>query len=363
MKRFLPWLRLSLAAALSLAVGCNKDSGKGGGSGGSGDGSGLSGAGSTFVQPVMDKWAQVYRDQKSVEINYQGLGSGAGINQMTDKSVDFGCTDAFMTEEQLKKAEDAGGPVLHIPLVMGGVVPAYNIPGLDPNKRVRFTGKVLADIYLGHITKWNDPAILNLQEKDVKGMLPDLKIATVHRADSSGTTAIFTDYLSKVSDEWKQKVGSNTQVSWPPGGGGEQKTAGVAKFVKENPGSLGYIELTYALLQGIPFGSVQNHEKQYVVASLETVSKAGAAKLKDIPEDLRYSITNEPGKDAYPIAGTTWAILYQKQPAGGGQRLVDFLHWCTHDGQKYAKELKYAPLPEGLVKKIDDKLKSVKVGS
>jgi phosphate transport system substrate-binding protein len=356
MKRSLLWRVLPLVVASVVYTGCNQ---KNGGGGGSGDAK-LTGSGSTFVQPIMQKWAQVYKDEKGVEINYPGGGSGAGINQMIDKAVDFGCTDAPMTDEQLAKAKELGGDVLHIPLVMGGVVPAYNLD-LPAGKRLRFTGEVLADIYLGNITKWNEPKLQNLQEPGVN--LPDMKIATVHRAEASGTTAIFTDYLSKVSDEWKDKVGSNTTVKWPTGGGGEQKTAGVAKFVKDNPGSIGYIELTYALQLDIPFGSVRNHGKKYVVASLESVSKAAEGALKNIPDDLRYSITDAPGADAYPISGTTWAILYQDQPAGSGRRTVDYLTWVTHEGQKYAEGLKYAKLPPGLVKRIDDKLKSVKVGS
>jgi phosphate transport system substrate-binding protein len=339
---------LCVLALLGLE-GCSRDTGQKGK---------LTGSGSTFIEPMMQKWAEVYKEEKGVEVNYQGIGSGAGIKQMMSQAVDFGCTDAYMSEEDLAAAEKQGGPVVHIPLLMGGIVPAYNLKGID--KSVRFTGEVLADIFLGKIKKWNDPKLQELQEPGVQ--LPDQDIATVHRADASGSTAIFTDFLSQSSSEWKARVGSKTTVKWPVGGG-EPGNPGVAKFIQDNPGSIGYVELIYALQQNLPYGSVKNQAGHYVLASLESVKKAAEGALKNIPDDLRYTITNAPGAEAYPISGTTWAVLYVKQPAATGTKLVDFLRWVTHDGQKYTEGLKYAALPSGLVERIDQKLKLIKVGA
>jgi phosphate transport system substrate-binding protein len=340
----------AVATAVVL-VGC---SGQGGGDAGK-----LSGAGSTFVEPMMNKWAEVYKNEKKVEVNYQGQGSGAGITAMTEKSVDFGCTDAYMKDEQLAKARAQGSEVVHIPLVMGAVVPAYNLPGID--KPLQFTGDVLADIFLEKIKKWNDPRIQSINP----GIeLPkDLEISTVHRSDSSGTTSIFTDYLSKVSTEWKAGPKSGTTVNWP-GGVGQPGNPGVAGHISKTPGSIGYLELIYALRQKdkIKYGSVKNQAGKYVTGSLETVTKAADASLSSIPDDLRYSITNAPGEESYPISGTVWAVLYVDQPAGKGQQVVDFLRWVTHEGQAYAKDLHYAPLPPSLVQRIDKKLADVKIG-
>ncbi len=337
---------LMLGMSLVGLLGCS-------GCGGSGK-SELTGAGSSFVDPLMGKWAEVYKTEKGIKINYQALGSGAGMKQMTEKAVDFGCTDAFMKKEQL---EAAGGAdkVVHIPLVMGGVVPAYN---LDVEKPLRFSGEVLADIFLGKIKKWNDPALQALQEPNLT--LPDQDITTVHRSDSSGTTDIFTDYLSKVSPEWKEKVGTGTTVKWRIGGG-EAQSAGVAGFISKTPGSIGYVELLYAMQKNIKYGAVKNQAGKFVLASLESVSKAAEGALSNIPDDLRYSITNAPGDESYPISGTTWAVIYVNQPKEKGKQVVDFLRWVTHDGQKYTKDLRYAPLPAGLVERVEKKLESVKI--
>lgn len=340
---------LVLGVFVAFLTGCRDQHG--------GNSATLTGAGSTFVEPMMGKWAEVYKNEKNVHINYQGLGSGAGIKQMTDKAVDFGCTDAFMKEEQLQDARKAGGDVVHIPLVMGGVVPAYNVPGVD--RPVRFTGGVLADIFLGRIHKWNDKALQSLQEQGVE--LPDLDVATVHRSDSSGTTSIFTDYLSKASQDWREGPKSGTSVKWPLGGG-ENGTAGVAGFISKTPGSIGYVELIYALQNKIQYGAVKNRAGKYVLATLESVTKAAEGALKNVPDDLRYSITDAPGEDAYPISGTTWAVVYVKQPADRGPAVADFLRWVTHEGQKYTSDLQYAPLPEGLVRRVDQKLGQIQVG-
>ncbi|HEY7313521.1 MAG TPA: phosphate ABC transporter substrate-binding protein PstS [Gemmataceae bacterium] len=317
----------------------------------------LSGSGSTFVKPVMDKWIDVYSKEKGgFEINYQGQGSTAGIKQMTEKAVNFGCTDAAMTPEQREKARKEGGEVVHVPLVMGGVVPAYNLPDLD--KPLNFTGEVLAGIFLGEITNWNDERI-KADNKNVS--LPDLKISVVHRAEGSGTTAIFTEYLCSVSSKWKSDVGTNTTVDWPVGSG-EKGNPAVADNVGRNAGSIGYVELLYALQKkNIQFGAVRNRAGKFIRADLKSV-RAAAGSLKQYPDDLCFSIVKDyEGEDAYPICGTTWAVLYQNQSGDTGRELVKFLTWIVHDGQKYAERMHYAPLPENLVQRIDEKLKAIKI--
>jgi phosphate transport system substrate-binding protein len=317
----------------------------------------LNGSGSSFVKPMMDKWAKTYKQEKKVEINYQSKGSSAGIADMIDKSVDFGATDAPLNDEQLAKARDKVGAVVHIPLVMGGVVPAYNLK--DLNKPILFTGKILADIYLGKITKWDDDA---LKAVNAGLDLPSTEIKVVHRSDGSGTTYIFTDYLNKVSPDWKKQVGPpNTAVKWPTGTG-QKGTEGVAGEVKRTPGAIGYVELIYALENKIPYGEVQNKEGKYILASLESVTEAAKGAVSDIPEDLRYSLTDKPGKDTYPICGTTWAVVFEDQTGNkNGKALVEFLRWLTHDGQEMAKELRYSRLPKELVERIDKKLDAIKV--
>jgi phosphate transport system substrate-binding protein len=317
----------------------------------------LKGSGSTFIKPIMDKWVAEYAKKNgNVAINYQGAGSGAGINQMTDKAVDFGCTDAVMKKEQLDKAKENGGEVIHIPLVMGGIVPAFNVPGVD---KLNLSGETLAVIFLGKITKWDD-AKIKADNPDAK--LPAMDILVVTRADSSGSTNIFTEYLTKVSEEFKKEITPGTTVKWPKGirGSSENQTSGVAGFVAKNPGSIGYIELFYALQNNITFAAVKNKEGKFIKASPESITKAAENSLKTIREDLRFSLTNAPGAESYPISGATWAVLYVKQPGDKSKELVDFLTWCTHDGQKYCKDLDYASLPKGLVEKVEEKLKTVK---
>lgn len=314
----------------------------------------LNGAGSTFVYPMMSKWSAEYNKAKSVEVNYQSIGSGGGIQQMTAKTADFGCTDGPMNEEQLKKAKEVGGNVLHIPLVMGAVVPAYNLPGVK--QRLTFSGPLLADIYLGKIRKWNDKAI---QELNPGVMLPNNDVGVVHRSDGSGTTYVWVDYLAKVSPEWSKRVGVATSVDWPTGEGAKGNE-GVSGRVKAAPGAIGYIELTYALQNKIDFGLVKNQEGVAIKADLRSITSAADNALKDIPDDLRYSITDAAGKGSYPICGTVWAVIYVNQPSAKGQHVVDFLRWITHDGQQFCEGLDYAKLPGGLVERIDKKLALVK---
>jgi phosphate ABC transporter phosphate-binding protein len=318
----------------------------------------LSGSGSSFIKPIMDKWIEEYaKSHGGVDINYQALGSGAGVKNMIDKSTDFGCTDAFMKKPDLEKAEKDGGPVLHIPLIMGAIVPAYN---LDVDQPLNFSGEVLADIFMGKIKKWNDAKLAELN-KDAK--LPDTDISVVHRADSSGSTNIFTSYLSKVSPEWKDSRGAGNTVDWKGVGAGEPQTAGVAGAVSKAKGAIGYIELTYALQNKdkIKYGLVKNKEGKFILASPKSVSAAADAVFssKDVPEDLRFSLVDAPGADSYPISGATWAVLYANS-RDNGKRVAEFLGWCVHDGQKYAEPMSYAPLPESLVKRVDDKLKEIK---
>lgn len=315
----------------------------------------LNGGGSTFVYPMMSRWASEYEKAGGVQVNYQSIGSGGGIQQMTARTFDFGCTDGPMNEEQLKKARQIGGEVVHIPLVLGAVVPAYNVQ--EVTEPLRFTGSVLAAIYLGKVKKWNDPALKRLNPQ---APLPDRDIVVVHRSDGSGTTYIWVDFLAKVNPEWKEKVGVGTSVNWPCGTGQKGNEA-VARQVKQSPGSIGYVELEYALETDMQYGSVQNRDGMFVRASLQAVTAAANAALAEIPDDLRYSLTNEPGKDVYPISGTTWAVIYVNQPAAKGKAVVDFLRWTTHEGQQYVEGLHYARLPQGLVERLDKKLDQVNV--
>jgi len=314
----------------------------------------INGAGATFPYPIYSKWFSEYNKlHPDVEINYQSIGSGGGIRQLTNETVFFGATDGPMTPEQLQASP---GAILHFPTVLGGDVPVYNIPGVDAE--LKFTGKVLADVFLGKINKWNDPAITSLNA-GVK--LPGMDITVCHRSDGSGTTYIWVDYLSKVSPEWKQKVGVATSVNWPVGIGGKGNE-GVAGLVKQTPGSIGYVELIYALQNKIDYGSVQNMAGEYVKATTASVSAAAAAAATQMPKDFRVSITNAPGKGVYPISSFTWLLFYEnpkdKQRA---KIMVDFMKWALTDGQKYAPELGYAPVPENVIRLELDALKRIKI--
>lgn len=296
----------------------------------------LNGAGATFPYPVYSKWFDEYHKVKpDLQINYQSIGSGGGIRQLTEKTVDFGATDGPMSDEQIQKA---GGAVLHLPTVLGGVVPAFNVEGVAD---LKLDGPALAGIYLGTIAKWNDPALVKLN-KGVK--LPDLPITVVHRSDGSGTSFCFTDYLSKVSKEWETKVGKGTAVNWPAGLGGKGNE-GVAGLVKQNPGSIGYVELIYAQQNGIAYAAMKNKAGEFVKASVPAVTAAAAGAAKIMPKDYRVSITDAPGKGAYPISTFTWLLVYPKNPEGKGAAIKGFLKWMLKDGQPMAPALGYAPLP------------------
>jgi phosphate transport system substrate-binding protein len=302
----------------------------------------LTGAGATFPYPIYSKWFSEYSAaHPGVEINYQSIGSGGGIRQMTAGLVDFGATDAPATDEQLAPSKTR---LIHIPTVMGAVVPIFNVPGVS---NIRFSSDVLADIYLNKITNWSDPRIA----KDNPGVsLPNLKIIVVHRADGSGTTYIFTDYLSKVSPEWASGPGKGASPSWPTGVAGKGNE-GVAGYVRQLSGSLGYVELIYALQNKISYGSIKNAAGNFVQASIEGVT-AAAASVKQFPDDYRVSITNAPGKDAYPISSFTWLLVPLKSadPAKG-KVIKDLLNWIVTAGESEAAGLSYAPLPRNVVQK------------
>jgi phosphate transport system substrate-binding protein len=314
----------------------------------------INGAGATFPYPIYSKWFNEYNKMHpNVQINYQSIGSGGGIRQLTAQTVFFGATDGPMTQDQIFAA---GSAIIHLPTVLGGVVPVYEIPGVSAE--IRFPGKVLADIFMGKITKWNDPAIKNVNP----GIeLPNMDITVVHRSDGSGTSYIWCDYLAKVSPDWKKTVGVATSVNWPAGVGGKGNE-GVAGLVKQTPGAIGYVELIYALQNKIPFGSVQNAAGEFVRASTETVSNAAAVAAKQMPADFRVSITNAPGKNVYPVSSFTWLLFYPNpKDKVRARTMVDFVKWALADGQKFAPELGYAPLPKEVVALEMEALKMIKL--
>jgi phosphate transport system substrate-binding protein len=314
----------------------------------------INGAGATFPFPIYSKWFSEYgKGNPKVQINYQSIGSGGGIRQLSNQTVFFGATDGPMTPEQMQQAP---GKVLHLPTVLGGVVPIYNLPGVKGE--LKFTGPLLADIFLGKITKWNDPAIA---KNNAGVMLPATDITVVHRSDGSGTTYIWVDYLSKVSPEWMKKAGVNTSVNWPTGLGGKGNE-GVAGLVTQTPGSLGYVELIFALQNKIDFGSVQNMEGEFVRATIASVTAAAGAAVKNMPKDFRVSITNAPGKGVYPVSSFTWLLLYENpKDKMQSKAMVDFMKWALTDGQKFAPDLGYAPLPAEVVKLEMEALATIKV--
>ncbi|MGO9085402.1 MAG: phosphate ABC transporter substrate-binding protein PstS [Candidatus Sulfotelmatobacter sp.] len=316
----------------------------------------LNGAGATFPYPMYSKWFSDYHKIYSkIEINYQSIGSGGGIRQVTEGTVDFGASDMPMTDDQLKEAQTKlKTKVFNIPTVLGAVVPAYNVAGIT--EELKFTPDILSGIFLGRISNWNDPAI-SAANPGVK--FPNLDIVVVHRSDGSGTTFIWTDYLSKVSADWKAQVGSGTSVKWPKGMGGKGNE-GVAGFVRNLPGSIGYVELIYAVQNHIPYGSVRNSAGVFLKASLDGVTAAAASAPK-MPADFRVSITNAPGKDAYPISSFTWLLVpQQSKDAAKGKILADFLNWMVSDGQQLTSALTYAPLPDNVVAKVKETIKQVK---
>jgi phosphate transport system substrate-binding protein len=311
----------------------------------------LNAGGATFPYPIYSKWFSEYNKQHpDIQINYQSIGSGGGIRQVLAGTLDFGASDGPMSDDQLAQAKFK---ILHIPTVLGAVVPAYNIPGVSAE--LKFSPDVLADIFLGKITTWNDPRIV----KENPGVnLPGQSIVIVHRSDGSGTTYIFTDYLSKVSKDWKDSVGKGTSVSWKGGMGGKGNE-GVAGYIRNIQGSIGYIELIYALQNKINFGTVKNAAGNYVKASLESTTAAAAS--AKMPADFRVSITNAPGKDSYPIASFTWLLIPQpSKDSKKGQVIKDFLQWMSTEGQKMTEPLSYAPLPQSVVAQEAAVIKNLK---
>jgi len=314
----------------------------------------LNGAGATFPNPIYSKWfSEYHKAHPDVQINYQPIGSGGGIKQLQAKTVDFGASDGPMSDEQLSATPFK---VFHIPTVLGAVVPAYNLPSVKAE--LKFTPEVLAGIFLGNIKKWNDASLANANP-GVK--FPDTEIIVVHRSEGSGTTYIWTDYLSKISDEWKTKVGKNASVNWPVGLGAKGND-GVTGQIKQTEGSIGYVELIYALQNNIPYGTVKNTAGQFVKASLQSVTEA-AASVKEMPDDFRVSITNAPGKGAYPISSFTWLLVpVEWNDAGKEKVFVDFLNWMAGPGQSMTSALDYAPLPKPVVQKIKARINEIKVG-
>jgi phosphate transport system substrate-binding protein len=314
----------------------------------------INGAGATFPYVIYSKWFSDYQKERpDTQINYQSIGSGGGIRQLLEKTVDFGASDAPMTEEQLKKSDI---PVLHIPTVLGAVVLTYNLP--EVKEKLKLTPEAIAGIFLGKIQKWNDPQI---QASNSGVALPDQPILVAHRSDGSGTSSIFTDYLSKVSPEWKQKVGSGTAVSWPVGLGGKGNE-GVTGLVKQTPGSIGYVELIYAANNHLPAALVKNKAGKFIDASPKSVTAAAAGAVKNMPSDFRISITDADGKDAYPISSFTYLLIYQKMKKDEkSEKLLSFLSWALTRGQKDAEPLQYAPLPKAMIPKVQAKLKGVQL--
>ena len=314
----------------------------------------LTGAGATFPYPIYSKWFSDYAQATGVKINYQSIGSGGGIRQLSEQTVDFGASDGPMTDQELAQAK--GGAVLHFPTVMGAVVITYNVPGVA--KPLNFSGDVIADIFSGKITKWNDARIV-AQNHGVT--LPNSDILVVHRSDGSGTTYIFSDYLTSVSPPWSSTLGKGKDIKWPVGLGGKGNE-GVAGQVKQTPGSIGYIELAYAKQNQLPSANIRNADGRFVMPSIASVTAAAASMKLPKNTDYRISIVNAPGKDSYPISSMTWILVYQNQSDRvKGTKLVNFLRWAYRDGEKSAATLDYAPLPASMVSQLQSRLKTIRV--
>jgi phosphate transport system substrate-binding protein len=314
----------------------------------------LTGAGATFPYPIYSKWFSDYAKSTGVKINYQSIGSGGGIRQLSEQTVDFGASDGPMSDQELANAK--GGPVLHFPTVMGAVVITYNIPGLK--RPLNLTGDAIADIFAGKITKWNDAQIV-AQNRGVA--LPNSDILVVHRSDGSGTTYIFSDYLTSVSPSWSSSLGKGKEIKWPVGLGGKGNE-GVAGQVKQTPGSIGYVELAYAKQNQLPYANVRNAAGRYIAPSIASVTAAAASMKLPRNTDYRISIANAPGKDSYPISSMTWLLVYQNQPDRvKGAKLVDFLRWAYNNGEKSAASLDYAPLPSAMVAQLKTRVKTIRV--
>ncbi|GAB7027822.1 phosphate ABC transporter substrate-binding protein PstS [Geotalea toluenoxydans] len=313
----------------------------------------INGAGATFPYPLYSKWFTEYaKVDPSVKFNYQSIGSGGGIKQITAQTVDFGASDKFLNDDELKRVP---GKLLHIPTVMGAVVVTYNVPGIG--KGLKLSSENLTDIYLGKLTKWNDPRIV----KDNPGLtLPAKAIIVVHRSDGSGTTSIFTDYLSSVSRQWGSKVGKGSSVKWPVGLGGKGNE-GVAGQVKTTQYTIGYVELAYAVENKLPYASLKNKSGVFVEPTIKSTSAAAAGAAKSMPADFRISLVNQPSKDSYPIVGFTWLLVYQDQKdKAKGKKLVEFLNWELKHGQKMAEKILYAPLPANVAKMVEKTVKTIK---
>jgi phosphate transport system substrate-binding protein len=349
-----PGRRQIFAALLTLSMLTVSQSGCGnsGAPGSSTNEIRIQGAGATFPNPLYQKWFSEYNKiNPGVKFDYQSIGSGGGIKQISSRTVDFGGTDAPMKDDELKAAP---GELLHIPTVLGAVVVTYNLPSVKTV--LNLTPEAIAGTFLGKITKWNDAAIAS---SNAGVSLPDAPITVVHRSDGSGTSFVFTDYLSKVSAEWKEKVGAGAAVQWPAGGG-EKGNEGVTGRVKQTPNSIGYTELIYAEENKLPVASVKNSTGQFVRPSLDSTTAAASSVAGQIPDDLRVSITNAPGAPAYPISSFTYLLVYkEQQDQAKGKALVDFLWWAIHDGEQMAKDKLYAPLPDEVVKKAEAKIKSI----
>jgi phosphate transport system substrate-binding protein len=326
----------------------------------SGDGSGavrLQGSGSTFVNPLMTKWTSEYgKANPNIKADYQSTGSGAGIKAIQSQTVDFGATDAAMTEEEMKQSSSE---IVHIPVILGAVVLTYNLEGVK--EPLRLSPDVIADIFLGKIKKWDDARI---KADNPNASLPATDITPVYRSDGSGTSDVFTDFLSKLSPEWKEKVGRTKNPQLPPGVGiGAKGNEGVMGQVRQTPNTIGYVELTFAKANNLPAALVKNSAGNFVEPNPDTVTEAAAGTLSNAPADLRMQITNAPGANAYPISGIVYALIYKDQKdAVKGKATVDFLWWATHEGQGFAKDLHYSPIPADLVKRVEEKLKAVTSG-
>jgi phosphate transport system substrate-binding protein len=313
----------------------------------------LTGAGATFPYPIYNKWFADYATKTKIQINYQSIGSGGGVRQISEQTVDFGATDGPMSDEELAKAK--GGAIMHFPTVLGADVVIYNVPGIT--KTLRLSGTAIADIFLGKITKWNDTRIATLNPGQ---KLPDSDILVVHRSDGSGTTYVFTDYLSAVSEDWAKNVGKAKEVKWPVGLGAKGNE-GVAGQVKQTPGSIGYTELAYARQNALAFAAVENAAGQFVEASIASITAAAAGAKLPPTTDYRVSIVNAAGKDVYPISSFTWLLVYRNQAdAAKGKQLKDFMKWAYSEGEKSASALDYAPLPGDMTKRLIARLDSIK---
>ena len=347
----IPALRI-YAAILMITVAAFGLTGCGGPGGTSGGEARIQGAGATFPNPLYQKWFSEYnKANPNTRFDYQSIGSGGGIKQITERTVDFGGTDAPMKDDDLKKAP---GEILHIPAVLGAVVITYNLPGVTTE--LKLTPEAVAGIFLGSIKKWNDPAITSVNPD---ASLPANDILVKHRSDGSGTSYVFTEYLSKVSPDWQTKVGTGTSVQWPAGDGAKGNE-GVTGQVKQTPNSIGYTELIYAEQNRLPVASIKNSAGEFVRPTLDSVTAAAAASAAQMPDDMRVSITNASGAGAYPISSYTYLLVYKEQgDAVKGKALVDFLWWAIHDGQQMARDMQYASLPPQVVTKTEQKIRSI----